>query len=185
MNNRTLVRQNKTFLIGMMIIALSLPLSFTKAQYVAVDMKLMHEKIGTEILPFGFPISKSKEESTKEVNMKTFTGKGIYTVSATENLRVLVSVTYTDKLTDKAKKKVPFEVEMSYQNNGTENEITAKIDNEKHACFELSNSGRLIDQIKTPTNRVSAYVFLYGKISATEVYQYPLKGEITLTAEYE
>src|SRR5215204_3849476 len=109
MSNSTLIGPANSCLIALLIIVSLLPLSFTKAQYVAVDMKLMHEKIGTEILPFGFPISKNKEESTKNVNMKTFTGKGIYTVSATENLRVLVSVSYTGHLTDKAKKKVPFE----------------------------------------------------------------------------
>lgn len=166
-------------------LAIIFSITRVKAQYVDVDLNLMHEKTGTEILPFGFPDSKEKPLTSKDVNLKTFTGKGIYSLTATENLRVLVTVSYSDKLMDKKRKKIPFDIEMSYQNNGTNNEKSAIETLEKHASFELSNCGKLINEIKTEANRVSAFVYLKGKIEATDEYIYPLKGDITLTAEYE
>lgn len=187
MNKQTEIGMNnqaKRSLILIMMVSI-FSLNTIYAQYVGVNLKLNKERMMETILPFGFQAPLKTKSTTKQPEKESFLGKGVYAIGAHENVRVLVNMTYSEKLIDKQKLKIPFEVTMTYQNNGTKEEKSSLPVNGTSVDFMLNNSGRLIDVTKEKDNVLRAYVFLTGKIKTEENYKFPLKGEIMLNVEYE
>ncbi|HMG14276.1 MAG TPA: hypothetical protein VK590_02445 [Saprospiraceae bacterium] len=154
-------------------------------QYVGVDLKLRHERMMETILPFGFQAPLKSKNTTKEPEKERFLGKGIYTIGANDNVRVLVNLSYSENLLDKQKTKIPFEVTMTYQNNGGKEEKSSLQVKGTSVDFLLNNDKQVMNGTKEKENVLRAYVFLNGKIKTDLSYKYPLKGEILLNVEYE
>ena len=172
-------------LLSIILITLGAFFNKMNAQYVGVELKLKQERLMETLLPFGFQSPQKPRNATTEAEKESFLGKGVYAIGANENVRVLVNVTYSDNLVDKQKNKIPFELTMKYQNDGTKDEKSSLLVDGSTVDFMLNNSGRLIKDIKTKDYVLRAYVFLNGRINTNLNYKFPLKGEILLNVEYE
>ena len=126
---------------------------------------------------------------------------GRFSIIASENVNVIVSVQAPEELIKDATNRLPFQVKAGYPNNGTRlsrqatpfnssqatsfNSSLATSFNSSQARFALSGKGQLAEQLRPADGKIEATVYLFGAAYAGEVSPGLYKGTITITTEYE
>jgi hypothetical protein len=73
---------------------------------------------------------------------------------------------------------------MAWQNDGTQDEATAKPAKDNKSVFPLSNSGLLIENMKGAPAVLYAYIFLKGTAIIPKTATSPYEGQVHLIIEY-
>ncbi|MFO7998354.1 MAG: hypothetical protein R6U86_05160 [Bacteroidales bacterium] len=110
---------------------------------------------------------------------------GRFSIVASENVNVIVSIQSPEELIKDATNRLPFQVKAGYLNNGTRLARQATPFNSSQARFALSGKGQLAEQLRPADGKIEATVYLFGAAYAGEVSPGLYKGTITITTEYE
>lgn len=144
------------------------------------------KNVGTEqIIPFSIDTLTGPFNIERVAGTETLYAFGMFSITAGENITVMVRLEVSDVMIDGQNNTRPFDLTMAWQNDGTKNEATAKLAKDNKSVFPLSNSGLLIENMKEPPAILRAYIFLRGTVilpkAATSLYE----GKVHLIIEYE
>jgi len=115
----------------------------------------------------------------------TLFASAMFSITAGENITVMVRLEGPDMLLDGQNNTMPFDLTMAWQNDGTQNEATANPAKDNKSVFPLSNSGLLIENMKGAPSILHAYLFLKGTAIIPKTPTSRYEGTVHLIVEYE
>jgi hypothetical protein len=184
---------------SVIILLLSLVLWSGKVQCQLIKIKIqVKSNISIEQLrPLNFSSTLSsntlKADSGKKIlsaiksdsSTQIFRFWGVYSLAASENILALVHLETSDILVDDQKNTIPFKITMTWQNDGSQNEITAKPAENNKCIFPLNNSGQLIEDMINAPSLLHAYIFLTGTAIVPNTSKATYVGQAYMIIEYE
>jgi len=163
----------KSFIMLLMVI-----LSFSgHAQFITLKLDIPPKTGQTQIVPF-------EMNTTTDINtgQQTLYGTTVFCISGAENLFVLATLTHSDSIRNKMGNAVPFSAYMAYRNDGISK--PTGIDANYQAFFPLSNSGRIIENIKNSPQVLNAFIFIYATAELPKITRSTYVGFIDFNIEY-
>ena len=109
---------------------------------------------------------------------------GFFTISTTENVQLIASITVPERLVMNPSNSIPFRLEAAYVCDGITNPTMAKPFENKRASFTPSTRGVLIDENYTWLRELKTNVFLYGAVYVGDVEPGVYYGEVVVSLEY-
>jgi len=168
-----------------LLLALGLYSGMVQGQLIRINIEVKANVNVEEIKPFAFDLSSPSSGIKAENGAQNLYAEGVYSLAGRENISVMVRVEAPDMLIDGQNNTIPFEMTMAWQNNGTQGEATAKPAKDNKSVFPLSNSGRLIENMKGAPAVLYAYIFLRGNAIIPKTATSPYEGKVLLIVEYE
>ncbi len=111
------------------------------------------------------------------------TKAGRVSISAAENLDILVSVEASEQLAMDAQNAIPWVIESYYINDGTDNSANAVAFTNNHATFPVNNSGLLADALGGRIHRLKAHIVFAGDLYIGDIEPGVYYGRITVRIE--
>lgn len=167
------------------LVALGLYSGVVNGQNIRIVMDVK-KNVGTEqLIPFAIGTLTGPFYVERVAGTETLYAFGMFSITAKENITVMVRLEASDVMIDGQNNTRPFDLTMAWQNNGTKNEATAKPAKDNKSVFPLSNSGLLIENMKGAPAILRAYIFLNGTAIIPKTATSPYEGKVHLIVEYE
>ncbi len=110
---------------------------------------------------------------------------GMFTISATENVRVLLTLETPAELVLTPENAIAFNPEAAYVQDGRKDADLAKPITDNHACFSLSTGNLVLDtNLYQRIQELKTTVYLYGNIYVGDVEPGVYSGIVRIRAEY-
>lgn len=168
-----------------LLLALGLCSGVVHGQFMRLNIEVKAKSSMEQIAPFAFDNTAPSSYIEAVSGSQSLRATGVYSLVGRENISVMVRVEAPDVLVDGQNNTIPFELTMAWQNDGTQGEATAKPAKDNKSVFPLSNSGRLIENIKGAPAVLHAYIFLKGTAIIPKTATSPYEGKVHLIVEYE
>jgi hypothetical protein len=171
--------------IGMLLLLplLLLPL-FTHAQFIRLNFDIPPKAGLSEYIPFEAELS-----TDDKTGLQLLEGSTMFTISAAENLHVLVRARVSETFMNEDRESQPLAVVLDYRNDG-QRPVQRNLDNyqtgntREKIYFPLSNSGLLINNIRGHPPLLQAWVIVclsFGLPANTDI---TFRSNIHLEIEY-
>jgi len=128
---------------------------FAFAQFAKINLDIPTQSGFSEITPIEFTTLKDKQ-----TGMLKLKGTAVFSISADENLQVLLRLRTDDSTSDDQWSGMSLNVFAGFRNDGFSEPLKVSTFNGADACFPLSNSGRIIENMVDHPGRLSAFLFL-------------------------
>lgn len=109
---------------------------------------------------------------------------GHFSISASENVNILVTYEAPEELTKDADNTLPVKIEAAYLNDGTNNARNAITFNDNNAFFQINNSGLMVDKMDARIHKLECWVYFYGSIYLGDVEPGVYYGFLKVRVEY-
>lgn len=110
---------------------------------------------------------------------------GRFTIGASENVNLLVTVDAPDELVMDESNRMPFLLEVAYLNNSSRRVHRAKPFIDGRAFFPINDNGKLAENMNRIREPLEASIFFYGSAYAGRVAPGIYRATITITTEFE
>jgi hypothetical protein len=173
-----------------LLLALGLYSGMVQGQLLRINIEVKDNVRMEQIMPFTFDITASNKTASPfdiktERGAQNLSAWGVYSLVGRENILVMVRLEAPDMLRDEQNNTMPLELTMAWQNDGTQDETTAKPAKNNNAVFPLNNSGLLIENMKKAPALLHAYIFLRGTVKISKTTTSTYEGKLHLIVEYE
>jgi len=168
-----------------LLLMLGLCSGLVQGQFMRINFGVKANVCMEQIMPFAFNTTAPSSDIEVESGTQFLQASGVYSLIGLENISVMVRVEAPDVLLDGQNNTIPFELTMAWQNDGTQEEATAKPAKDNKSVFPLSNSGLLIENMKEAPAILRAYIFLRGTAIIPKTATSPYEGNVHLIIEYE
>lgn len=168
-------------LLSLPLILLSL---FTNAQFIRLNIDIPPKTGLSEYEPFEMALL-----AVDNSGLQILEGSTMFTISAAENLHVLVQARVSETLMNVNQQSLPLAVKLDYRNDGQRpvqqyngNNQTGNM--RETVCFPLSNSGLLINHIRGQPPLLQAWIIvnLSAALSLNSANAY--SGSVYINIEY-
>jgi len=163
---------------GILILLLIVLLPFSgHAQFITLKLDIPAKTGQTEIVPF-------EMHSTTNTNtgQQTLNGTTVICISGAENFFVQAFLSHSDSLRNELGQAIPFTVSLAYRNDG--NSKPPGTDANHQASFPLSNSRRIIENMKNSSQVLDAFIFIHAGAALPKVPTSTYVGFINFKIEY-
>ena len=163
---------------GILILLLIVLLPFSgHAQFITLKLDIPAKTGQTEIVPF-------EMHSTTNTNtgQQTLNGTTVICISGAENFIVQAFLSHSDSLRNELGLAIPFSAYMAYRNDG--NSKPPGTDANHQASFPLSNSGRIIENMKNSPQVLEAFIFIHARAALPKNTTSTYVGFINFKTEY-
>jgi len=143
----------------LLLLPLLLVSLFTNAQFIRLNIDIPPKTGLSEYMPF------EMEVLTDDSGLLNLAGSTIFSISAAENLHVLVQARVTESPFNRDQRSLPLAVELDYRNDGQRpvqriNGNYQTVSKRETIYFPLSNSGLLINHIKGHPPLLQAWIII-------------------------
>jgi len=147
------------------------------AQFITLKLDIPAKTGQTEIVPF-------EMHSTTNTNtgQQTLNGTTVICISGAENFIVQAFLSHSDSLRNELGLAIPFSAYMAYRNDG--NSKPPGTDANHQASFPLSNSGRIIENMKNSPQVLEAFIFIHVRAVIPKITTSTYVGFINFNIEY-
>jgi len=182
--SRKMKNESKKWVI-ILLLAPGLYSGVVQGQFMRMNFEVKANVRMEQIMPFDFNTTAPSSDIEVESGTQILQASGVYSLVGLENISVMVRVEAPNVLLDEQNNTIPFELTMAWQNDGTQDEATAKPAKDNKSVFPLSNSGLLIKNMKEAPAVLYAYIFLKGTAIIPRTATSPYEGRVHLIVEYE
>ena len=169
------VERNLSWAIIVLLIVL-LPFS-GHAQFITLKLDIPAKTGQTEIVPFEMHSTTNTNTGQQMLN-----GTTVICISGAENFIVQAFLSHSDSLRNEFGQAIPFYVSLAYRNDGISKPPGTEANHQ--ASFPLSNSGRIIENMKNSPQVLEAFIFIHASAALPNVTTPTYVGFINFKIEY-
>jgi hypothetical protein len=164
-------------LIAFIVLLTTLSSIPANAQFIKINLEIPTKMGQTEIEPINFSI-----QSDINTGLETLEGSSVLCISGVENLQIQAALNFSSFLSNEMGDELKFYATLAFRNDGISK--APGIDTGCLASFPLSNSGRIIENIKGNPVVLNAYIFIHATAELPKLTKYTYVGDINLKIEY-